>query len=268
MMKVIQSIKSTISRINAYGEVVGSYPHSESTYNKNGDLASSVLYNEDGEIESKSMFELDEGGKILAQIHYERRNDLIERTQFFDSDDDIQYKTEVTTKDGSKTIHEYHYDQLGNTDIITIKNEDGTIEAHEVFKFSDEGVLMEEIRTNENRVLQFRKKLSYNESGQVSKEEFFDDANRLQRKVIYHFNERGALQGKVDTNLEWGTVTSNQYTYDLAGNQILDETFQNGALNFKNHCRYDDNNNLIEEKIIQIGQENFIEIIHHSIAYQ
>ena len=127
MMKVIQSIKSTISRINAYGEVVGSYPHSESTYNESGDLTSSVLFNEDGEIESKSTFELDEAGKILAQIHYERRNDLIERTQFFDSDDDIQYKTEVTTKDGSKTIHEYHYDQLGNADIITIKNDEGTI---------------------------------------------------------------------------------------------------------------------------------------------
>lgn len=266
-MKTIQSIKSTITRLNAYGEEIETYTSSESVFNENSDLTSATLYNEDGVIDSKSIYELDEHGKILAQIHYERKNDLIERTDFFDTEDEIQYKTEVTATDGSKTIHEYRYNQLGNTDQITIKNEDGSIEALEIFKFNDKDILIEEIRTSGAHELQFRKRLSYNEKGQVSKEEFFDDANRLQRKISYQYNDKSQLTEKVDENLEWNSVTNHKYTYDLVGNQILDETFQNGMLSFKNYCTYDDHNNLIEERVIQIGQENYIEIVHHDITY-
>jgi hypothetical protein len=266
-MKIVQSIKSTITRFNAYGEEILSYHSSESGFDKNGNLVSSVLFNESGEIDSKSLFELNNEGKILAQIHYERRNDLIERTDFFDTEDEVQYKTEVTSKDGTKTIHEYRYNQLGNTDQITIKNEDDSIEAIEIFKFNDDGILIEEIRTNGSYEQQFKKKLSYNNKGQVAQEEFLDDANRLQREVVYHYNENNLLIEKVDKNLEWGSVTNHKYSYDSLGNQILDETFQNGVISFKNHCKYDDQNNLIEERIIQIGLENFIDVVHHNITY-
>lgn len=267
-MKLIKSIKSTITRINAYGDTINAYQHSESLYNERGHETSSVLFNEDGEIENKSMFEVGEDGNILSQIHYERSNDLVERTDFFDTDDSIQYKSEITTKDGSKTIHEYHYNQIGNTDLITIKNEDGSVEAYEIFKFNDKKAVIEEVRTNENYVPQFTKKLFYDQIDRLLKEEYFDSKNRLHRVVDYQYNERGLLETKIDTNQEFSSITLNKYTYDLTGNQILDETFQNAMLSFKNQCKYDDWNNLIEEKIIQTGQENFIEIIQHSIEYQ
>src|SRR5688572_15232379 len=111
-MKLIKSIKSTITRINAYGDIVSDYELGETLYNERGHEISHKLLNEDGEIENKVMYELDENGNILSQVHYERSNDLIERTDFFDTDDSVQYKSEITTKDGYKTIHEYHYNQI------------------------------------------------------------------------------------------------------------------------------------------------------------
>lgn len=266
-MKIVRSINSTINRLNVFGEIITSYRYSESQYNENGHLTVQVLLNEDGEIESKSMFELDDVGNIQTQVHYERRNDLVERTEYFDTEEATQYKTEITTGDGSKTIHEYRYNQLGNTDQITIKNDDGSIEGYEIFKFNNDGLLIEEIKVNESYIPLFSKRLTYTEDQQISKEEFFDDANRLHREIKYHFNEDNLLVEKIDSQLDGGTITINKYSYDLVGNQILDETFQNGVLTFKNQSKYDDENNLIEEKVVQIGQENFIEIIQHEIMY-
>jgi hypothetical protein len=265
-MKIIKRILSTILRINAYGEEVENHILSEAIYNENGHRTSFILFTEDGEIESKSMFEVSEEGNILSQIHYERRNDLIERTDFFDTEEQVQYKTEITAKDGTKTIHEYKYNQLGNTDQIIIRHEDGSVEGYEHFKFDDQGKLVEEIRANADLSIQFRKKISYND-GYVSKEDFFDDKGRLQREITYRNNENGLVLSKLDSNLEWGTLTENKYAYDPTGNQIVDETFENGKMTFRNECHYDDENNLIEERIIQIGQESVIEIIHHDIVF-
>jgi hypothetical protein len=266
-VKLIKEIKSTLTRINPYGETLDTYVLSEAIYNEAGHRTSYIVFSEDGKIESKSLFELDDNGNVLAQIHYERRNDLIERTEFFDSEENLQYKTEVTAKDGTKTFHEYKYDQIGNTDQITIRNEEGGVEAHEIFKFDDQGVLLEEIRANEDYSVQFRKKISYN-GAHVSKEEFFDQANRLQREIVHETDEKGLLHSKLERNFEFGTMTENKYTYDEAGNQILDETFHNGQLDFKNESRYDEYSNLVEERIVRLGVENCIEIIQHSIAYR
>ena len=52
-MKIIKQIKSEITRINAYGDVINSYQHAESHYNEQGHQISSVLFNEDDEIENK-----------------------------------------------------------------------------------------------------------------------------------------------------------------------------------------------------------------------
>lgn len=265
-MRHIKSVRTYVHTVNAYNEVLSDFMLSEKDYNENGHSTLEVVYDESGEIDTKRIFELDENGVILSQINYERKNDLVERTDFFDDEDSIQLRSEVTTSGGEKTIHEYHYNQLGNTDKITIKNENGEIEGYEAFVFNEKDEVKEELRLNADNEIEFRKVLSYFENGLLKEEKYFD-RNTLIRSTAYVYDERSLLTVKTDRDELTNSETLSRYTYDLTGNQILDETFKNGQLSFKNHCMYDEQNNLIEERVMSVGTENLIEIISHEITY-
>jgi hypothetical protein len=265
-MKIVKSIKTHIVTINPYNEVLSDFLMSEKDFNENGLLTVEVNYDEGGAIDSKRIFELDDNGTILVQMNYERQNDLIERTEFFDDDDAIQYRSEITTASGAKSIHEYHYNQLGNADKITIKNDDGEIEGYELFLFNENDQVREEIRLNQEHDIEFRKVLEYSDHKLLTAEKYFD-RDLLIRTTAYEYNERNLVYRRTDFDHRTEGQTVNQYSYDLAGNQILDETFQNDKLTFKNYCLYDENNNLIEERVMTIGRENVIELIRHDVTY-
>lgn len=265
-MKVIKSIKTHILRINPYNEVLSDFLFSEKDFNEAGHLTIEVHFDEDGSMDSKRIFELDENGTILVQLNYERQNDLIERTEFFDDQENIQYRSEITTASGAKSIHEYHYDQMGNADKITIKNEDGEVEGHEVFLFNDNDQVREEVRLNPDNQVEFRKILEYSANGALIEEKYYD-RDVLFRTTVYEYNEDGRVSRRIDNDHRTVANTINQYSYDISGNQILDETFQNEKLTFKNYCLYDEHNNLVEERVLTVGNENLIEIIRHDISY-
>lgn len=158
--------------INSYDEIVSDYLLSEKHFNSNGHLVLQSEFDEHGEIVSKQIFEVDEIGNVLVQMNYERDNSLIERTEFLD--DGNNYHTEITTSSGQKTFYEYQYTQLGNVDRIIIKNEDGHIEAFELFVMNDNGQIIEEVRQNDQAVVEFKKVLDYNGDGALSTERYYD----------------------------------------------------------------------------------------------
>ena len=266
-MNKIRSIKTTVAIVDPYEEIHSAYLESEQEYNEEGHLTSEVRYNERGIIISKRIFELSPDGSILAQMNYERNTDLIERTEFFDDYEQVQYKTEVTGADGTKTIQEYHYNQLGNTDRITVKNEQGEIEGYEIFVFNENDQPIEEIKLDANHQVEFKKVITYDVNGQLITEIYFDKEQPV-RTVAYSYTEKGLAFEKTDISHDTDAKIVNRYSYDLAGNQVLDETFQNGQLIFKNYCTYDDRDNLVEERVINLGPENYIELRQHKITYQ
>jgi hypothetical protein len=265
-MSHIKAIKSHLTTINPYNEVLADFTLSEKDYNENGHLIMEVMYTDIGEIDSKRIFELDENGQVLVQMNYERQNDLIERTEFFDDEESIQHRSEITTASGGKSIYEYHYNQLGNADKITIKNENGEVEGYEIFVFNEKDQVKDEFRMNAENQVEFRKTLTYFDNGLLKEENYYDHGLPA-RTTSYTYNERNLLTETIDRDIRSNSKVVNQYTYDLAGNQILDETLKNGQLSFKNHCLYDEKNNLIEERVMSIGTENMIEIIRHEITY-
>ena len=136
-MSKIKSIKTQLVVINPYDEVLADFVLSEKDYNENGHLLTEAVFDDQGEVESKRVFEVDDNGQILVQMNYERKNDLVERTEYYDDEDSFQYRTEITTSGGSKSIYEYQYNQLGNAERIIVKNEEGEIERYEVFVFDE-----------------------------------------------------------------------------------------------------------------------------------
>jgi hypothetical protein len=267
-MKQIKQIHATITQINPYGEIISSYPLSVSKYNANGHRIYNEQFNESGETEHKVIHQVDERGNILSEVHFDRLTALTERTEYFDTDDDIQYKAEITKTDGSKLTYEFAYNQIGNTDRITIKNEEGTIEAYEHFRYNDNNLVVEEIRTNADSTPQFSKKLFYNDKNILIHEEYYSGISTLTRHVEYLYDTNGLVLEQHDVNEETGATSVSYYFYDEAGNQILDETHHNGVLTFRNECHYDEWDNVIEEKVVQLGSEfNSIEIIKYNIEY-
>jgi hypothetical protein len=113
--------------------------------------------------------------------------------------------------------------------------------------------------------VEFRKALTYFDSGLLKDEQFYD-RGLLTKTIVHTYNERGLLAESINHDLQSDLKSINRYTYDLAGNQIMDETLRNGQITFKNHCLYDDRNNLIEERVMIVG-ENTIEVHRHDITY-
>lgn len=85
--------------------------------------------------------------------------------------------------------------------------------------------------------------------------------------MTYRYNQTNKLSEKEEEDIYSGAKTITRFHYDLAGNEIQNETFNNGQLTFRNHCLYDEHNQLIEERIMSLGNERYIRILTHDIEY-
>lgn len=262
----IRKITTAEQTIDSYNEVVSDFLFSEQHYNDNGHLILHSEFDESGEVVTKQIFEVDDLGNILVQMNYERANSLIERTEFHDDEDGYQVQSEITTSSGHKTFHEYEYTQLGNVQKIVIKNEAGQIEAFELFVMNDQGQVTEEIRQNAEGAIEFKKVVTYYGHGGINVERYYDRDTPV-RIVTHRYDDRNRIAEKEEEELYSGSKTVTRYQYDLAGNEIQNETFYNGQLTFRNFCLYDDHNSLVEERIMSLGTDRYIRILTHEIDY-
>lgn len=262
-------------------------------FDKQGYMINETVYDEEGLIESKTLFKYNENGHLIEQVDFEKNDHILERKDYFFDEEGRLIQTEITFSDESKIIKEHYYDANENFEKVILNSEYGEIIGYEVFWYSEKNELVAVIKSDANNRTKYKKFATYDVTGKLILEEVFGDDDIFEKKLIYAYLPSGKLshiytQDKNEINLliekfEFdchhrliekriinqvnGTEMQTQYSYDLKGNLLSVETYEDGRLIFKNLAKYDSRNNLIEEEILQPGNQNLHQIWKHDIEY-
>ena len=167
-------------------------------FNENGQIIELTRIDSDGQTEQRFISEYDEKQNLISNIEFDRDGDIrVKRRYEYDEknrritdtgynlSDEINYSKTYTYNDADQLEQEtvddytiiYEYDEKGkDTRQITYKNEE--IESIKLFRYTDDGLLDEEISVHAGE--------EYTLVPQLLHEE---DANYLSKKYIYEFYE-------------------------------------------------------------------------------
>lgn len=262
-------------------------------FDKEGYRINETVYNAEGDVESKILYKYNENGSLIEQVNFENNDQISERTDYFFDEEGRLIQAEITFLDESKIIREYYYDANENFEKVIINSEYGEIIGYEVFWYGEKNEMVAVIRSDADNRTKYKKFATYDASGKLVMEEMFGYDDVFEKKITYCYLSNGKLsqittQDKNGVNIliekfEYdchdrlieklamdqvnSIKTQIKYSYDLKGNQILGETYENGRLILRNLAKYDVRNNLIEEEIIQLNNPTLHEIRKHEIEY-
>lgn len=290
---MIKKRTTTIFELDCNGNVSHQRLHLYQEFNKRGYKINETTYDTEGCVESRFLYKYNQHGSLIEQVKFDRNNQVLERMDYFFDEDCRLIQTEITLSDESKIIKEHYYDTKENFEKVTINSEYGEIIGYEVFWYNEKKEVIAVIKSDSNSKTKYKKFVTYDTLGQLVMEETFGCNDLFERKINYFYLSNGKLSqidtqdknGKVvliekyaydwhnqlvekqNLNLLDGVGTRIQYNYDLKGNRILVDTYEQGRHTFRNLAKYDGRNNLIEEEIIQSGNPNLHQIWKHEIKY-
>lgn len=219
----------------------------EEEYDQKGNVRSTTVFDNDGDIESKQIYTLTDEGLIKEVVNYEK-GDLIERTEIIE-DFNGEVEKEITTySDGSKHIKTYSYNDVGKVLSAKIVDEDGGLYKKEVYHYDELGREIENIFYNEDE-----------EVDESNKYEYLGDTELINKHIVSNYLTEDfstIITNYNQHNLEEEQLTYSQdnkliekYTSTYKGELLVQSIGRNylNSINLVYDYEYDRNNNFIKE---------------------
>lgn len=232
-------------------------------------------YNRNGSLENRILFHYDKEKRNTGTIHYNSRNELVERHQFTYNESDLVTRIQIEYNNGSKYIKEISFTGLGFVDEVVITDENGVFQGREVYVVDAQGNVVEEIEMDELNMEVIRQKRRFHEEGYLLEESVFrngepdsrkvfeydvdgnmnrmsdyDNENRLMQTTTYLFNANHDLIESRTRSDHNAYALIEKMEYDENHNMILCIGTSDGKLVFRNACTYE-NGKIVSEEIFQ-----------------
>ncbi len=160
---------------------------------------------------------------------------------------DFYYSGNKPDKNGIKTSFS-RFDKKGNTvETITYKSRD--ILSHETFEYNTQGKRTDYIKKNGVKIA-YQKTSSYDDRGNLLKEEGFDGSSAFRNEYIYENNDKVK-----EISYYAGNALKEKRIFKNTGNQT-DITVYNGSNTVVSYLtlKYDDRGNVIEETVYSLDK--------------
>ena len=158
---------------------------------------------------------------------------------------EIYYKVQHVKEMESKTISKY--DVKGNKTEVTcynIENANESLLGKDVFKYDNNGNMIEQVRHKADRALAMKIILKYDDKGNQVEEDYYDPyGGSLEGQDIYKYDNKGNRIERIDS------ISCRKwiYKYDGNGNQIEEVFYEgDGSLSTKLIYKYNDKGKKIE----------------------
>lgn len=225
----------------------------EETYlvDSSGKTLNRTIFNPDGSISHKVIFRHFEDGAVKEYIVYDTKDVLLERHFHEKGDNGYLAKSIFEYENGQKIIKTFVFNEDTHTEKVTITDQDGDLLGYEIYVFdeSDNVISEKEIDSNGNEITTYRK--DYDDSNIIQKEGYYLEGI-LQSTTRFTYNESNKLVKSETEDFMQGTKTTDEFKYDLKGNQVYTFSTIDGVIIFENKCTYDNANDIIEEEYFQI----------------
>ncbi len=258
------SKKQNIRKLYIYATVMDNrYLLEYRELDENGKITTEIAFTPDGVVYEKVIHTYI--GDYVLQSNYFSGNDEASHTVSFDYDDDGKVIKESTWyADGSLSIKTFERDETLNDETIVTRDEDGSIEGKEYYRYDKNHLPLQEIKYDEKgEQIEEEVAYTYDEHGfiesihsQVEGEEDFkrtfeyikDDHNNIVETKIY--NEAGEIMG----------TDSREYTFDRKVSALEENNYYTSQYK-KTTWQYDDNGNNSVIRQFNAKGEMIVEIL-------
>lgn len=251
------------------------------TFNAQGQLTSSTLYNEDGSIFEKRLFQgknklmeyqqyldgklffkttytwenenntiivkRDAQGNILDKIVQMFRNDqMVEKKNFGAGGDQMNQKTEYTYDKNGLKIEEKKYDHTSN------------LKTHSKFIYNNKKQLVMEATSDSKGSYTIEIHYTYDDSGRlIGIKNFSNSSNKPDYEEIKNYDDAGLLTYSKHIDYNSNETLLEMYSYDTEKRVTETKTYINEILKTSVENRYNDEGLLTETKIISGNLTNY-----------
>lgn len=286
----MKEVHITKAELNLKKEIEKRFLYKKLTIDSNNRVIDETEFNEAGDPIHRITNKYSPDDNISERIEFDASNNLIERDLY--NEKGVHFSSIIEFGDGSKTIKNYAYTDLGNTDKVTLTDENGVILGYEasvrdnqdriicefrndannneVFKidrvFDDKGNLTREIQFS-NGEIELVTDNFYNKDEKVIKIQSGRDLESFYITELLDLDAKNRLLKHTTTDHEYGDIHIEHFDYDSNDNEISNVEVFNGITISSNLCKYDDSNRLIEENMIEHDVSGSI-IKHEQLSYK
>ncbi len=202
-------------------------------------------YNRNGLLENRILFHYDKEKRNTETIHYNARNESLERHQITYNESDLITRTQIEYNNGSKYIKEISFTELGHADEVVITDENGEFQGREVYVYDAQGNVVEEIEMDELNMEILRHKRVYNDEGELMEESIFR-AGELESRKVFEYDANENTSRISDYDHENRLMQTTAYLFDANQNLIESRIrSDHNAYELVEEMEYDEDNNMI-----------------------
>lgn len=211
----------------------------ERKYDENGTLVEEKFYSEEGEPDSVHHYQLDNSGKIsLIKSVY---------------------------RDGTVGYKHYEYNEADNSEWVTVKDENGEVEAREYRRYDSEGRALEELTYEGTESLQQKVLTSYDDAGRPVKQEItYEDGYLSTLHYSYEMDDQGRVATAKVTNQKGSEFRYEEFQYDDKNNLV--EQYVEDIQNRRTYIRqweYNGQGQVSVERRLNAQEQPEVEIVYH-----
>jgi antitoxin component YwqK of YwqJK toxin-antitoxin module len=209
-----------IKNVNDEEVDIHGHPNHYSEYDHDGRTLKAIKYNREGDFEEMLEYGYDDQGNLVRESYYPSENEIAEEKTFIRDETGMVLRALKKYQDGSVDTIEHEYNESGQlikrttiTDedeieqVETFEWENGEMVNHQIFDENGE-LLSDAIETN---IKPGQSRITYNDEGQVIKEEELDEDGEVYMTVNRSYDENG-LQDEVDVYIDGqGRAISRHY---------------------------------------------------------
>ncbi len=220
-------------------------------YDNSGNIQNVIMYDSIGDIYLKMIRNYDINGFLIERKSYNSKGDIFSKENL----ENNVYGDLVKRIDFDKGIENYKevlsYDKNRNKieRKVYLKDSNGEfyLEIRSLYKYDNEGNLVEKSDFEFEEVLQLRNTRKYDSRGNLSENIHYKSDGSLSRRVVNKFDIRNNKIERLEYDSDDIIESKNQYKFDVSGNEIEDKDFDSdGTLYSIKNRRYDENGNIIE----------------------
>lgn len=221
-------------------------------------------YDRNGLLENRILFHYDQQKRNIGTIHYNSKNELLERLHITYNEENLIERTVVEYNNGSKYIKDYCFTDLGLADEVVITDENGAFQGREVYVFDANGNVVEEIEMDDLNLEVLRQRRRFNANGSLLEEEVFR-AGELESRVIYEYEDHENFIRSLHYDSENRLIQTTTYLYDANHDLVEMRTKSNiDSYELIEEMEYDEGRNMI----LTIGKADGKLVFRNSMSYE
>jgi len=286
----MKEIIITKAELNLNKEIDRKFLHKKITVDHMDRVLDETEYNFKGDAIHRITYRYSTFDNISETIEFDASNNLIERQLY--SEDENGEITSSTTEygNGAKTTKKFQFTDLGNADKATLIDENGNVIGYETYILDSDERIVSEFESDENHNELSRIDRKFNDSGEILRETHFSEGEideitsnhyrngqlvKIQRSKnlesivsteVREFDSKNRIIKRTTNYHEYSDVEIEFSEYDNNDNVVSNMVEVNGRMIFTNVCKYDKENRLLEEYIMELNLNGSINA-HERVFY-